>query len=176
MATTYLQAERPMRVMTPLGKDYLLLIGFNCHEAISHLYSVQLDLLAENDKEVAFDKLLGQTITTDLKLPNGQRRYFTGICNRVSQGVRSEIFTAYRIEVVPQFWLLTRRAQSRIFQHLSVPDILKKVLQGLTVTYQFQGRYEPRDYCVQYRETDFNFACRLMEEEGIFYFFKHNDG
>jgi type VI secretion system secreted protein VgrG len=80
------------------------------------------------------------------------------------------------MEIVPQFWLLTRRAQSRIFQHLTVPDILKKVLAGLDVTYEIQGSFEPRDYCVQYRETDFNFACRLIEEEGIYYFFKHANG
>jgi type VI secretion system secreted protein VgrG len=68
---------------------------------------------------------------------------------------------------------LTRRAQSRIFQHLNVPDILKKVFAGLDVTYEIQGTFHPRDYCVQYRETDFNFASRLMEEEGIYYFFEH---
>ena len=69
-----------------------------------------------------------------------------------------------------------QRAQSRIFQNLTVPDILKKVLTGLDVTYEIQGTFHPRDFCVQYRETDFNFASRLMEEEGIFYFFKHTDG
>src|SRR2546427_455144 len=54
-----------------------------------------------------------------------------------------------------------------------VPDILKKVLTGIDVTWEIQGTFHPRDYCVQYRETDFNFASRLMEEEGIYYFFKH---
>src|SRR5262249_4063551 len=70
----------------------------------------------------------------------------------------------------------TRRAQSRIFQRMSVADILKKVLEGLDVSYEIQGNFEKRDYCVQYRETDFNFACRLMEEEGIYYYFKHANG
>ena len=83
------------------------------------------------------------------------------------------MFTEYTLEIVPQFWLLTRRAQSRIFQHVSVPEILKKVLEGIDVTFELQGTFYPRDYCVQYRETDFNFACRLMEEEGIYFFFKH---
>jgi type VI secretion system secreted protein VgrG len=78
--------------------------------------------------------------------------------------------------MVPQFWLLTRRAQSRIFQQITVPDILRKVLEGLDVVYEIQGTFPKRDYCVQYRETDFNFASRLMEEEGIYYFFKHLDG
>src|SRR5437879_9888662 len=79
------------------------------------------------------------------------------------------------MDVVPPRWMLTKTAQSRLFQHIPAPDILKKVLEGLNVRYDILGDWVPRDYCVQYRETDFNFASRLMEEEGIFYFFKHGD-
>ena len=170
----YTQQNRAMEVTTPLGENKLLLLAFSGQESLSRLFDFQLDLTAENEVDVAFDKLLGQKITTRLDLPNGEKRYFSGICNRVGQGERDEIFTRYRMEVVPQFWLLTKRAQSRIFQQMTVPDILKKVLTGLDVTYEIQGSFHPRDFCVQYRETDFNFASRLMEEEGIFYFFKHN--
>lgn len=169
----YTQEKRLMEVTTPLGKDALLLVAFTGQEAISRLFSFQLDLLAENKTEVAFDKLLGQKITIRLSLPDDEKRYFSGICNRVSQGERDTVFTRYRLEIVPEFWKLTRKAQSRIFQQKSVPDILKKVLEGLDVTYDIQGTFHPRDFCVQYRETDFNFASRLMEEEGIYYFFKH---
>jgi type VI secretion system secreted protein VgrG len=171
---TYTQADRPLEVSTSLGEDVLLLVGFSGQEAISQLFDFHLDLIAENRKAVAFDKLLGQKITIRLGLGGDQNRYFNGICNRVSQGHRDDTFTQYRMEVVPQFWFLTRRAQSRIFQHLSVPDILKKVLDGLDVSFELQGTFQPRDFCVQYRETDFNFASRLMEEEGIYYFFKHS--
>ena len=171
---SYLQADRPLTVTTPLGKDALLLVALACQEAISQLFCLQLDLLAENTKEIAFGKLLGQKVTAALALPKGRKRYFSGICRSVRQGERDNLFTIYRLEVVPQVWLLTRRARSRIFQHLSVPDILKKVLQGLDVSYELQGTFHPRDFCVQYRETDFNFASRLMEEEGIWYFFKHS--
>ena len=79
-------------------------------------------------------------------------------------------------KLVPKLWLLTKKVRSRIFQHLSVPDILRQVLNGLDVTYEISGTYYQRDYCVQYRESDFDFASRLMEEEGIYYFFKHGDG
>ena len=78
--------------------------------------------------------------------------------------------------VVPQFWLLTRKTQSRTFQHKNVPDILKKVLKGIPAKFEIQGNFQPRDYCVQYRESDFAFASRIMEEEGIYYFFRHADG
>jgi type VI secretion system secreted protein VgrG len=169
----YTQHNRAMEVTTPLGEDKLLLVAFTGQEAISRLFGFHLELMAENKTDVAFDKLLGQKITVRLDLIEGDKRYFSGICNRVSQGERDEDFTSYRMEVVPALWTLTRKAKSRIFQQMTVPDILKKVLQGFDVTYEIQGTFHPRDFCVQYRETDFNFASRLMEEEGIFYFFKH---
>ncbi len=174
----YTQQHRPIEVFTPLGDDVLLLVGFSGHEGVSQLFRFHLDLLAENSKRssVKFDKLLGQRVAIRLELPDEQQRYFHGICSRVSQGGTDQTFTSYHMEIVPQFWLLTRTAQSRIFQHVSVPDILKKVLAGVDVKFEIQGTFQKRDFCVQYRETDFNFASRLMEEEGIYYFFKHTEG
>jgi type VI secretion system secreted protein VgrG len=173
---TYTQTESPLAVATPLGDDTLILVGLTGHEAVSHLFNFQLDLIAENQTTVAFDKLLGQNITFRLAVSDSEDRFYNGLCSRFSQGARDDTFTSYRMQIVPTFWLLTRRAQSRIFQRMSVPDILKKVLEGLDASYEIQGNFEKRDYCVQYRETDFNFACRLMEEEGIYYFFKHANG
>src|SRR5205085_1395465 len=80
MATT-LQAERPLTVKTPLGKDDLLLVGFSGSESISELFNFQLDLLAENDVDVPFEKLLGQKITVTLDSPKGKKRHFHGICS-----------------------------------------------------------------------------------------------
>ncbi len=171
---TYTQANRPLAVGTPLGADALLLVGFSAEESISRLFSFHLDLIAENETKIPFEKLLGQSITVRLALENGRHRYFNGLCTRLIKGHCDSTFTSYRMELVPEFWLLTRSAQSRIFQHISVPDILKKVLAGLNVDFQVRGTFHPRDFCVQYRETDFNFASRLMEEEGIYYFFQHS--
>jgi type VI secretion system secreted protein VgrG len=169
----YTQADRPLAVATPLGQDALLLVGFAAEESISRLFNFYLDLIAENETDVSFEKLIGQPVNVRLATENGRFRCFSGLCKRLIKGHRDNTFTSYRMELVPEFWLLTRTAQSRIFQHVSVPDILKKVLTGLNVTFQLHGTFHPRDFCVQYRETDFNFASRLMEEEGIFYFFKH---
>src|SRR5260221_10818560 len=126
--STYIQAERALTVATPLGPDALLLTGFTGRESISQLFNYTLAVIAENSTDVAFDKLLGQKITINLSLPDGTKRHFNGICNRISQGEQDNFFTTYRLEIVPQFWRLTKRVQSRIFQHISVPDILKKVL------------------------------------------------
>ena len=170
---TYLQADRLLKVTTPLGADTLLLRGLDGHEGLSELFQFRLELAAEIGTAVPFDRLLGQKILASLVLPDKKTRYFGGICSRMAEGGRDQTFVYYSMDVVPEAWLLTRRAQSRIFQQKSVPEILKAVFAGLDVVYEIQGEFPSRDYCVQYRETDFNFACRLMEEEGIYYFFKH---
>jgi type VI secretion system secreted protein VgrG len=172
-AATYKQANRPLQLTTPLGPDALYLVGFDGREGLSRLFHFQLDLLADNGRAIAFDKLLGQPVTISLAVGAGRSRFFNGIVSRFSQGMRDDTFTHYRAEVVPQLWLLTRRVQCRIFQHQAVPDILKEMFQGLRVRFELQGTFHPRNYCVQYRESDFAFASRLMEEEGIFYFFQH---
>jgi type VI secretion system secreted protein VgrG len=166
---------RPMEVLTPLGKDVLTVIGFSGQEGISQLFRFQLDLVADNTKDVPFEKVLGQPVLISLELGGGKKRYWSGLCCRFSQGERDTTYTGYQMEVAPRLWLLTKRSQCRIFQQQNIPDILKAVLTGLDVDYQIQGGFHPRDYCVQYCESDFNFASRLMEEEGIFYFFKHSD-
>ena len=171
------QDNRLIAISTPLEKDDLLLESFSAQEKISGLFNIQLELLAENETEIPFEKLLGQEATVELRLAQNRKRFFSGIISRFSQGTRDTVFTRYRAELVPKFWLLTRSAQSRIFpgnsSPLSVPQILEKVLESIAPTFDWAGNYEPRNYCVQYRETDFNFASRLMEEEGMHYFFKY---
>ncbi len=179
MTPSYVTGNRFLYLNTPLGPDVILLSGFSGTESISELFRFELELLADNRLNIPFDLLLGQPIGFGINvLPNDAafQRDFDGICNRVSQGGRDQNFTRYTLTVVPKFWLLTQNFQSRIFQHITVPDILKVVLFGLDVEYHFQGRFHPRDYCVQYQESDFHFASRLMEEEGIFYFFDFSSG
>src|SRR5262249_28638771 len=128
----YTQDNRPLKVTLPeaVGKDALLLVGFAGQEALSRLFSFHLDLVAENRKPVAFDKLLGESVTVELEVPGSQApRYFNGVCCRLSQGERDNDFTPYRMELVPKLWLLGKQAQSRIFQHQSVPAILARVLE-----------------------------------------------
>jgi type VI secretion system secreted protein VgrG len=117
-------------------------------------------------------------VTAGLELPAGSPRHFNGIVSRFSAGARDATTTQYWAEVVPSLWLLTRRTQCRVFQQLSVPEIVRRVLAEALVdaTFELRQTYFARDYCVQYRETDFDFVSRLMQEEGIFYFFEHEAG
>src|SRR5262249_2797531 len=85
----------------------------------------------------------------------------------------------FKAELVPWTWLLTRTTNCRIFQNLTVPAIVEKVFtdHGFTdVANRLQQQYPPREYVVQYRETDFNFASRLLEDAGIWFFFEHDNG
>jgi type VI secretion system secreted protein VgrG len=175
---TISQEDRLLKVTTPLGENFLLLQRLIASEGLSTLFRIELELVHEETSPgppttVEIQQILGKPIAISITQQDGTKRFLHGIISQFSHGNRDERFTYYKAVVVPQVWLLTQRAQSRIFQHVSVPDILKKVFAGLDVTYEIQGTFYLRDYCVQYRETDFNFASRLMEEEGIYYFFEH---
>ncbi len=178
---SFTQENRALTVTTPLGPDAFLLREFKGTEAISRLFSYHLDLIAGANEKVAFADLLGESISVGLELPDGSQRHFSGMVKRIVEGGRATgevemIGTSYQMELVPKVWLLTRRVQSRIFQQKAVPDILQEVFAGMDVDFQLQGTYEPRNFCVQYRESDLDFASRLMEEEGIYYFFEHRSG
>ena len=154
-------------ITTPLGST-LKIATLTGHEAISQLFRFQLGLVAANGAPVPFEAMIGQPVTVSVG-----GRYFSGIVRRFGEGGRGPLSTRYTAEVVPWLWFLTRSQQSRIFQQKSVPDILRQLFSGFPVDLRLHGTYAPRDYCVQYRETDFNFVSRLMEDEGIYYYFKH---
>jgi type VI secretion system secreted protein VgrG len=156
----------------------LAVTDFRGSEAISQLFSFELGLTALGRTQLPFEKVLGQQVTVVLERENNKKRFFRGVCNTLSEGPRDRSGTLYRATIVPLFWLLTRSVQSRIFDHKTVPEILETVLNdvpGLDFVLQLSAQYPPHDYCTQYRESDFNFACRLMEEEGIYYFFDHSE-
>ncbi len=179
-----IQDERLFRLDTPLGKDVLLVKDMEGEEGLSRLFSFKLNLLSGNPN-ISFKNIIGKKVTLAVDLQDGKFRYLNGIVSEfyqlsASESSRSEnLMSLYTATVVPYLWLLTRTADSRIFQNKSVPDIVEKILgdNGLTdYKLNLKGSYSPREYCVQYRETDFNFVSRLLEEEGIYYFFQHEDG
>ncbi len=176
------QENRLLKITTPLGEDFLLLNRLTATEEISSLFSFEVELLHEEDVPgyeatvVDVKKLLGQEVSIDIYQRDKTTRTLSGIVSHFSQGHRDVRFSYYYMTIVPNVWILTQITQSRIFQHKSVPDILKDVFADFNVSHETQGTYKPRNYCVQYRESDFDFASRLMEEEGIYYFFEHEGG
>jgi type VI secretion system secreted protein VgrG len=173
MAT--LQSERAIEVTTPLGEDVLLFHRMTASESLGRLFQFNLDLLS-NDPNIDFNRLLGQNVTVKLELPEDETRYFNGFVSRFSQEGSVDDFNAYSMTLHPWLWFLTRTADCRIFQEMTVPDIIKQVFRdhGFTDFEEaLSGTYRSWTYCVQYRETDFNFVSRLMEQEGIYYYFRH---
>lgn len=175
--SSYTQAKRLLSIKTPLGKDVLLLHGLTGHEGISRLFSFELDLLAYANDSIMFKDIVGQNVTITIQLADGTPRYINGYVSRFAQGGTDDrYFTHYTAQVVPWLWFLTRQSDCRIFQNKTVPDIISDVF-GLFSASKFQkkltGTYPALEYCVQYRETSFNFVSRLMEENGIFYYFDH---
>src|SRR5215467_10736567 len=175
---SYTQAGRRFSVSTPLGGDVLLLRSFTGYEAISQLFRFDLDLLS-GKPSISFDSIVGKDVTMTVVLADNSERYWNGFVSRFSQNAQDRRFTTYRAEVVPWLWFLTRTADCHIFQSKTAPEIIKTIFEDLgfkDFALRLQGSFVQRDYRVQYRETDFNFVSRLMEEEGIFYFFEHANG
>jgi type VI secretion system secreted protein VgrG len=166
------QANRPIAVTTPLGEDKLTLTGFSGTEGMSMPFRFRMRMVSD-DNAINANDLLGKPASITIRRKD-QPRYIHGCIARLAQGGKAPSgLTYYEADLVPTFWLLTLRRDSRIFQKLKVPDILEKALTGLDLKLKLVKTYATREFCVQYRETTFDFVSRLMEEEGIFYYFEH---
>ena len=176
----FTQERRFLKLTTPLGPDTLLIDSFTISERLSETFEVEIDALAELSKRVDPAKLLGQpvTIAVGLDPDSNKARYFNGIVREVHVGTDSDRFRGYRLHAVPSLWLSTLAQNFRVFEKKTVPDILKQILAdySITPTVRLTKSYTKWDLCTQYKETDFHFLSRMMEHEGIFYFFEHSDG
>jgi type VI secretion system secreted protein VgrG len=167
-----------MQVSTPLAEDVLLFQRAHVWEELSRPFEHQFTLLSAQ-KDINLDEVLGKPISLQLALPNNKSRYFSGYITRFSQSGMMGRYYRYTATSRPWLWFLTRTSDCRIFQEMTVPDIIKKVFADhptADVDYKLSGSYRKWTYCVQYRETDFNFVSRLMEQEGIYYYFRHDQG
>ena len=159
-----------------VGSVEFLVVEFKAIETISKPFSVDLFLASEED--INPDTMMGQEGL--LTILGANERYFHGIISKFRQAECRGRFFLYRARLVPMLWLLSLRQDCRIFQNMSVPEIVQQVLSGANILQdqvisRLRGNYPQREYCVQYRETDLNFISRLLEDEGIFYFFGHSE-
>jgi type VI secretion system secreted protein VgrG len=143
-------------------------------EEVSRLFEFQV-LAIDESETVAADDLLGTNAAVSLEVSDSDKRWFHGVVAGFGIDGVDGRHVRYRLTLRPWLWLLTRRSNIRIFQEMTAPDIIKAIFGEYTSTFvdELSGTYGTRTYCVQYRESDFNFVSRLMEEEGIFYFFRH---
>src|SRR5580765_1135497 len=169
---------RAMEITTPVGDDVLLFYGMHAREELGRLSEYQLDLLSQK-KDINPNDILGKNVTVKIELPDDSIRFFNGFVTRFAQGGSLGRYVRYSVVVHPWLWFLTRTTDCRIFQEMTVPDIVKKVFgdhPDADFKFELTGSYRKWTYCVQYRETDFNFVARLLEEEGIYFYTRHTDG
>lgn len=173
-----IQENRLMSVTTALEDDELLFHSMHGTEEIGRLYEFEVDLLSEK-VDIKFEDLLGEPMSVQLEQSDGEVRHFSGYVSKFSQVGSLGNYALYRASVRPWLWFLTRTSNCRIFQSKTVPEIISEIFgehpfadheDALSETYR------QWDYCVQYRESDLNFISRLMEQEGIYYYFKHKEG
>ncbi len=173
------QDSRQLSVATNLGKDFFLLKSVSGNDRLSGLFEYELEMLCD-DPSVDPAEMIGQNVTFSIQRMDGERTYYNGYISRFWCEGTSDLATGYRATVVPWLWFLTQTTDCRIFQDRTTPEILETVFQDFGFasvnTANVRGEYDKREYCVQYRESDFDFVSRMMEEEGIFYFHHHENG
>ena len=188
------QADRLLRLTDPSDKkDVLLPTALSVSEQIGGLYTVALSAAAEvsNEGEIAAGDFLGKTLGVGVaprKLAaelhyagDGELSHFHGVVTRFAVGGRDDVLRSYEIELAPWLWLLTQSSDCRVYQDMDAKEVVSSVFDDLKgkgfdcVDYAFKlkGSLTKQDYCVQYRETHFNFVARLLEQEGLHYFFDH---
>src|SRR5688572_2239992 len=172
-------AQRIVTIKTPLGTDKLLVRTATITEQLGKPFQIDIDLLSL-DEQVDFDQLLGKEVTLTLLTRDNTPRYFHALIAGFAQVGRFGRYEQYRARAVPWLWFLGRTSDCCIFQSKTVPQILREVFSKYGFTdfkdNKLTRSYRQRDYCVQYRESALNFVQRLMEEEGIYYFFEHTAG
>ena len=173
------QDKRIAQLNTPLGKDKLTLVSFACSEGVSEKFQITIEA-ASDEKGLNFDSAIGQNCTITVDMLESGKRYFDGLLTEAHWlGGREKGTHRYRLVLRPWLWLLSHRRNSFIHHEKTVPEIIEKVFgdHGFAVFSNNLSRgYPTLEYCVQYRESDMDFVCRLMEEYGISYYFKHSDG
>jgi len=171
------QANLWATVTTGAGKDAFRLRELWGEERQSGLFRFDLELESDDDA-VDFSKVVGKPASASVDFPDGGKRHFHGMITRLRQGATDPGVTRYVAELRPWLWMLTQTSDCGIYQEMKTQEIIEKVFKDLGYNdfkFTLKATYQPREYCVQYRETAFDFVSRLMEEDGIHYFFEHTD-
>ncbi|MBS1536451.1 MAG: type VI secretion system tip protein VgrG [Bacteroidetes bacterium] len=166
-----------LTLTTPLGDDKLLLQKITGEEFISGLFHFSLEMYSK-DSAIDFTQIIGKTVTVSIALADETKRHINGHVAKFGHGGSSDVYSYYFAEIVPWLWMLSLTKDSKIFQEKTVIEIITSIFDDAGFTdykNSTTATYTAREYCVQYQESAFNFVSRLMEDEGIFYFFEHTE-
>jgi type VI secretion system secreted protein VgrG len=172
-----LQDKRPGEFNSPLGKDKLSLTRFDGSEGLGELFDYRVEAVS-SQKNIDFNAALGHNCSVTLKSANGPDRIFNGVLVETQWVGSTEDLFIYRLVLRPWLWLLSRTSDCRIWHNKTALDIIKEVFRDRGFTDYRDATtsgFPTLEYCVQYRETDLNFICRLLEKHGVYFFFEHSD-
>ena len=179
--TVFLQGNRPIGIETSLGTDKLILLSFSGEERLSALFRFELRLLS-SEARIRPAEIVGKAVSFFVKYPDNEKRYFNGIVNRFAYAGQDDRGHYYSAEVVPWMWLLTKGSDCRVHETEKRKDA-KAIIDGLlgelglaSYKWNVKRTLEKREYCVQFRETHYDFITRLLAEEGIYFYFRHEQG
>jgi len=179
-----------MTVTVPGLKDNRLgVYKVQGHEALGRLYEYQVELVNLSEPEAAGqaldpdgllkpERLLGQTLTVCLPLASDKARRFSGIVTKACRLGWRGGYAHYGVSLSPELWLLTLNRDCRIFQDMTVPEVVKQILRQHKIDSFRESlfrTYRPWDCVTQYRESDFEFISRILAQEGIYYYFEHSE-
>lgn len=172
--------ERLVQVHSHLGPEVLLFQALQGREGLSQPFELQVDVVC-NTPLLDLRSLLGESLSLEIRTPLAVPRFLDGRISAfrlLGKTGRSDRFYTYRATLRPWLWFLSQNMDSRIFQEKTVPEVLQDVLGRYPFAWESRltEDYPRQTYCVQYQESDFQFVSRLMEREGIYYWFEHRNG
>ncbi len=170
------QTNRLLSFTSPLGANVLLPESLTGAEGISELFCYQLNLLAATDATIDPKNIVGKKVCIGIQSDDTDtKRYINGMVSSFDMNGGDEEFNSYSVSIVPRLWMLTLNRNTRVFQNQTVLDVIQAVLgvYNISPSLETSATYTALEYCTQYRETDFQFISRLMEQHGILYYFKH---
>ncbi len=167
------QDNRLISISSPLPRDELLLFSFDGVEAVSELFEYRVEVLSRNHS-LSPEQLIGKPVT--ITIQNEQKRNFNGFVAEFVYGeVKAENLRVYQLRVVPWLWFLSKTSGHRVFQNKTTREIVSRIFDDMgfrDFDYRASGNGQKREYCIQYNESDFDFVSRLLEEDGIAYYFE----
>lgn len=176
----FLQADRLLRIDTPLGADLFLMESFTGTEMVNDLFEFTVALRAKRD-DVRAEELVGKNVDVTLDLGAGERRNWNGLVTALDEEPRlTRTLRQYILTLRPDLWLLGQKSDCRIWQNKTALDVAETLMSEHGLRAPDAGGVlqppPPQEYSVQWNETDLSFLLRRLEEDGIHYWIRQEDG
>src|ERR1700712_2103456 len=171
--------KRPLELLTPLGEGKLLIRQFHGSEQLSSCFEYTL-LVQSEDHDVDPNALLGNHVSIRMQCGGQPERFIDGLACEFGHTGFSGRYATYQLVLRPWLWVLSTRSDCRVFQKKTSVEILRKVVEDwedadFEIELRVNDTPPEREFCVQYSESDLNFVMRLLEDDGLYFFFEHSE-